>query len=215
MPWLTRAWRDTLEASVYWGAGAVTVAGALLDRPSWQRLAKPLIAPSLAVRLLRTREAPLLVFGLAAATVGDAYLIDPDDDARLQRGAGCFAATQLAYAVHWQRRGARATAWAALPRAAGWAGATALLRRRAPELALPLAGYGLTLGAATTLASDPRLPWQPRLGALLFTLSDAVIVLRRLLLVDPRVRRYAEGFVLCTYVAAQYLLTTPPASRPA
>ena len=51
-------------------------------------------------------------------------------------------------------------------------------------------------------------------GALLFTVSDGLIVLRRLFARSERSRRLAEGVILGTYAAAQYLLTEPAAHRP-
>lgn len=201
------------ESAVFVAATAVTVLGAVTGSHALQLAGKPLLAPSLAVRAWRARREPvdsaLVLAGLAAATVGDCYLIEPDDDRRMLRGAGWFTAMQLSYSGYWLRRGARPTAFAAVPRLVAWAGATALMSRRAPAVAAPLAGYGLTLVAAATLASDPALPRGPRLGALLFTVSDGAIVARRLLLRDARARRWAEGFVLATYAAAQYLLTAP------
>lgn len=190
-------------------AGGLTVAGAVADRHRWQQVAKPLIAPSLMAGIARTDrvDAALGIGGLAAATVGDCYLLEPDDDRRLTRGAGWFAVMQVGYALRWWRRGARPTAFAAIPRVVAWIGALLLMRARAPKIAAPLAGYGLTLAAATTLASDPKLPPAPRLGALLFTVSDGAILVRRLLLRDERARRLAEGFILATYAGAQYLLT--------
>ena len=43
-------------------------------------------------------------------------------------------------------------------------------------------------------------------GGILFTVSDALIVHRRLFLTDERQRRTAEAVILSTYVAAQMLL---------
>ncbi len=218
------------ENALFAAATVVTVAGAATERPAWQRVAKPLLAPALAVRVCRDRErhgateAALLAGSLGAATVGDVLLLDPDDDRRLVAGAGAFALMQAGYIAVFARRGARPTAPAAGPRAVGWAGAAALLGARAPGIALPLSGYGLLLGTATTLASDPALAPDSRsaaglvvpgtdprsryaLGALLFTVSDAMIVLRRLLLRDPAARRATEAAILASYAAAQCLLT--------
>ncbi len=97
-------------------------------------------------------------------------------------------------------------------------------------LAVPLTAYGATLGTAATLASDPALApdakniaglnipnSDPRsrygVGALLFTVSDGLIVLRRLFARDERARRVSEGVILATYAAAQYLLTEPPTKK--
>ncbi|WP_084494435.1 MULTISPECIES: lysoplasmalogenase [Nocardia] len=168
----------------------------------------------------------LLLGSLAAATVGDVLLIDPDDDRRLVAGASAFAVMQCGYSALWWRRGARPQPMVAAPRLFAWLGAAMLLRARAPRIAAPLTAYGATLGTAATLASDPALApgakvvagtvvpgSDPRsrlaLGALLFTLSDGMIVLRRLFARTTRSRRASEAVILATYAGAQYLLTAP------
>ncbi|NKY87005.1 lysoplasmalogenase [Nocardia veterana] len=232
----------------YLGAAALTVFGAATGRDRWQWAAKPLLMPLLAadsVQAVRADAAAgiasgaepdrdalpqadqmLLLGSLAAATVGDVLLIDPDDDRRLIAGASAFAVMQSGYAVLWWRRGARPRTAVALPRVLAWAGAAALLRARAPRIAGPLTAYGATLGTAATLASDPALApgaevvagtvlpgRDPRsrlaLGALLFTVSDGLIVLRRLFASTARTRRASEAVILATYAGAQYLLTAP------
>ncbi|MFC4123636.1 lysoplasmalogenase [Nocardia rhizosphaerae] len=216
----------------YLAAAAVTVFGAVTGRDRLQWLSKPLLMPLLAADTFTAAELDpverrLLVGSLAAATVGDILLIEPDDDRRLIAGASSFAVMQTGYSVLWWRRGARPLAAIAAPRALAWAGAAGLLRAKAPALAVPLTAYGATLGTAATLASDPGLAPEaknvaglnipngdPRsrygLGALLFTVSDGLIVLRRLFARDDRTRRLTEGVILATYAAAQYLLTSPP-----
>ncbi|MFI6871367.1 lysoplasmalogenase [Nocardia sp. NPDC050406] len=216
-------------------AAAVTVYGAVTGRDRLQWVAKPLLMPLLAVDVARDTEMAdadrkLLLGSLAAATVGDILLIDPDDDRRLIAGASSFALMQTGYATLWRRRGARARAAIAGPRVGAWLGAAALMRAKAPSVALPLTAYGATLGTAATLASDPELASDaknvaglnipnadPRsrlgLGALLFTLSDGLIVLRRIFARTNASRRATEGVILGTYAAAQYLLTDPRAHR--
>ncbi|MBU3066133.1 lysoplasmalogenase [Nocardia sp. NEAU-G5] len=214
------------------GAAVLTVAGALTGRDRLQWIAKPMMMPLLAAdvvhsgRSLAPADRALLLGSLGAATVGDVLLIDPDDDRRLVAGASAFAVMQAGYSALWWRRGARPRAAVAAPRIAAWLGAGALLRRGAPRLALPLSGYGATLATAAVLASDPGLAPEaktlagmnlpagdPRtrvgLGALLFTASDGLIVLRRLFARTPRARRITEGIILATYAGAQYLLTDP------
>ncbi|MCX5042004.1 lysoplasmalogenase [Aldersonia sp. NBC_00410] len=221
--------RIARDRAVFSAAVALTVTGALTERKALQWIAKPLIAPTLAAQVWRARErtAPvdtaLLLGGLTAATVGDVLLIEPDDDRRLVAGATAFAAMQLGYAALLHRAGARPTAPAALPRVTGAIAAAGLLGARARHLAAPLTAYGLTLGTATTLASDPALVPDARavaglvvpgrrpasrlgLGALLFTLSDGLIVVRRTLLRGSTSRRVAEGAILASYAAAQALL---------
>jgi uncharacterized membrane protein YhhN len=208
---------------------ALTVTAALTERKVLQWISKPLIAPTLAVQVWRARgrtasvDTALLLGALGAATVGDVLLIEPDDDRRLVAGATSFAAMQLGYAAVLLRAGARPTKQAALPRVAGWLAAAGLLSKRAPNLAAPLSAYGLTLGTSTTLTSDPALApgahtvaglvvpdgravSRLSLGALLFTLSDGLIVLRRVLLRGSTSRRVAESAILASYAVAQALL---------
>ncbi len=189
---------------LYAAAATVTVAGAVSGRQRWQRWSKPALAPLLAAH---TAD-PLVRTGLAAATVGDVILLEPDEDRHLVHGAAAFAAMQSAYIAALLQRSARPTAVALVPRLLAWAGAGALLRARAPQLAGPLLGYGLLLGTTMTLASDPALDRRLWWGAQLFTASDGLIVMRRLLIRDERARRIAEGAVLATYAGAQYLLVT-------
>lgn len=196
-------------------AGAVTVAGAWTDSVWLQRCAKPLIVPALATALEPARDRTLLV-GLAGATVGDALLIDPDNDAMLRWGAGAFAVMQGSYIRLLLRRGARPQPVHAVPRYAGWAVATAMLARRQPEVASTLSSYGAVLAATSTLtACSPRRGGSRRLlaGGLLFTFSDALIIGRRLLLSRERDRRLAEVVILSTYIAAQVLLVEALAAR--
>lgn len=218
-----------LEHVVFLGAAAATVAGAVTENEGLQRAAKPLIAPALAARVLRRRgnldrvDTALLLGSLAAATVGDVFMIDPDDDARLRAGARSFAVMQFGYSAVLARRGARPTAPALVPRLLGWLGAAGLLRARARSVAPTLTAYGAVLGTTSTLSADPALApgarvvagtvlpnVDPRsrlgLGGLLFTGSDALIVVRRLFVRGNTGRRVTEGVVLASYAAAQALL---------
>ncbi|MGW5385412.1 lysoplasmalogenase [Nocardia sp. NPDC003963] len=215
-------------------ATAVTVAGALTGRQRWQLVAKPLMMPLLAADIATSRadivpaDRTLLLSSLGAATVGDVLLIDPDNDRRLIAGASSFAVMQTGYATLWWRYGARPAPAVAVPRVLAWVGAAALLRAKAPVLTVPLSAYGVTLGSAAVLASDPALApdadsiaglnipaADPRsrlgVGALLFTVSDGLIVLRRLFARGERSRRVIEGVILATYGAAQFLLADPAA----
>lgn len=217
------------EHVVLAAATAATVAGAVCDRESWQRVAKPLIGPALAVRVLRSSrettpvDTALLLTGLAAATAGDVFMIRSDEDPRILRGAGSFAVMQAAYSTVLVRHGARVSRSAAIQRAGAVLGAAGLLGARSRPVAVPLTAYGAVLGTTATLAGDPSLaPGAPQfagiavpgtdrrswlgLGGLVFTASDGSIVLRRTLLKNERARAAAEGFVLVTYVAAQALL---------
>ncbi|WP_330233489.1 lysoplasmalogenase [Nocardia sp. NBC_00508] len=215
-------------------AAAVTVYGAVTGREKAQWIAKPLLMPLLAADVategaeMPSTDRTVLIGSLGAATVGDILLIDPDDDRRLIAGASSFAVMQAGYSALWWRMGGRPTAGAVVPRVVAWLGAAGLLRAKAPSVAAPLTAYGVALGTATVLASDPVLEpaakniagvnvpgADPRsrlgLGALLFTVSDGLIVLRRLFARGERARRVTEAAILATYAAAQYLLADPKA----
>ncbi|WP_167478455.1 lysoplasmalogenase [Nocardia arthritidis] len=218
----------------YLAAAAVTVYGAVRGRDRLQWSTKPLLMPLLAADVatqgsgMNRADRTVLLGSLTAATVGDILLMEPDDDRRLICGASAFAVMQAGYSTLWLRHGARPRPDIALPRLAAWLGAAALMRTKAPNVAVPLTVYGATLGAAAVLASDPELAPEaktiaglnipgpdPRsrigLGALLFTASDGLIVLRKLFARSERARRLTEGVVLATYAAAQYLLADPRA----
>ncbi|MFC4604908.1 lysoplasmalogenase family protein [Rhodococcus kronopolitis] len=218
-----------LEHAVFLAATGATVAGAVTGNERLQQVAKPLMAPALAARVWRRRDevdradAGLLLAALAAATVGDVFMIDPDDDARLVRGASSFAVMQTGYSTLLARHGARPTAPALVPRLLGWLGAAGLLRARARTVSTTLTGYGAVLATTSTLSADPALAPGARvvagtalpnadrrswlaLGGLLFTGSDALIVVRRLFVRGETGRRVTEGVVLASYGAAQVLL---------
>lgn len=222
-----RAWGA--EHAVFAAASIATVVGGLTDNEKLQKAVKPLIAPALAVRVLRgsdradRTDTALLLTGLAAATLGDIAMIRSDEDRRILTGAGCFAVMQTAYSAVLVRHGARVTPPLVAQRAGAVVGAAALLTARNRSVAAPLTAYGTLLATTATLAGDRRLaPAAPvraglpmpvadrrswlGIGGLLFTVSDGTIVLRRTLLKNEKARAAAEGFVLSTYAAAQLLL---------
>ena len=213
--------RSTLSRAAFAAASVVTVAGAVVGSPRTQQIAKPLMVPALAAGV--SRPALPIATALAAATLGDVLLIDPDDDTRILRGAAAFAVMQGCYIGLLSSRGARPRAVNLVPRFAGWAAAAVTLGRRSRDVAPGLSGYGLTLATMSTLAADPSLApgtrrfcglvvpgVDPRsrlaLGGVLFTVSDALIVFRRLFLVSESHRRAAEGTILATYALAQLFL---------
>ncbi|CAM4207321.1 lysoplasmalogenase [Nocardia ninae] len=215
-------------------AAAVTVYAAVTGREKVQWIAKPLMMPLLAADVvtegtdIERTDRVVLLGSLGAATLGDILLIDPDNDRRLIAGASSFAVMQTGYSALWLRKGARPQAEVALPRLGAWLAAAALLRAKAPSVAAPLTAYGATLGTAGVLASDPALASTAKtvagvnipnsdpcsrlgLGALLFTVSDGLIVLRRLFARSERSRSLTEAVILTTYAAAQFLLADPRA----
>ncbi len=152
-----------LEHAVFAGATAATIFGAVTGRERVQQVAKPLIAPALATRVLRRRDdldtadAALLVAGLAAATVGDVFMIDPDVDARLRRGATSFGrhADDVFVVAGPSGRQAAAGGGSSAPRCLG--GRVNPVARESSAVAKTLTGYGALLGTTATLAADPAL----------------------------------------------------------
>lgn len=84
--------RSNWSRLTFTAAVAATVVGAVTGADRMHRLAKPLMVPALAVGV--PRMTPTLGTALAAATIGDVLLIDPDDDRRILRGAAAFAIMQ-------------------------------------------------------------------------------------------------------------------------
>lgn len=221
-----------LEHAAYLAGALATTALALSGDKRIQYATKPVMGPALAARVLRERRAgtldgidtTLLLVGLAGATVGDVFMVDPDDDERLRRGASSFGLMQSAYAQYLRQHGARPTLRPALVNAAAAAGGAALLHWRLPPAASTLSGYAVALGSTATLAADPDLvPGAPQAagivrpraddertwigaGGMLFTASDAVIVGRRMFLRNDTARRLAEGFVIAAYGTAHLML---------
>lgn len=213
--------RSVLSRSAFALATSATVFGAVTGADRLHRFAKPLMVPALVAGL--PPRSPLLGSALAAATIGDILLLDPDDDEKILRGATAFTVMQICFAKVLSDRGAQLSVRNALPRLVGWGVASAMLARKSPRVAPGLAAYGLTLATMSTFAADPILApgsaavagvvvpgSDPRsriaLGGILFTVSDALIVFRRLQLRRESHRRIAEGIVLATYAAAQLLL---------
>ncbi|MDJ0393335.1 lysoplasmalogenase [Rhodococcus sp. G-MC3] len=213
--------RSDLSRILFASAATATVVGAVSGAERLHRAAKPLMVPALIVGL--PTPASMLGGALVAATVGDVLLIDPDDDSRILRGAAAFAVMQTVYCELLRRRGGRPTPINALPRLLGWAAAAAALVFKSPAVAPGLSGYGLTVATMSTLAADPSLApgaktvagvvvpsSNPRsrlaVGGMLFTLSDALIVVRRLFADKDSHRHVLEGLILATYALAQLFL---------
>ncbi|MGB3772445.1 MAG: lysoplasmalogenase [Rhodococcus sp. (in: high G+C Gram-positive bacteria)] len=186
----------------YGVAAAATVAGALTHRPVVQYLSKPLLMPILAARSSADMP-PQLAVGLAAATVGDLAMIDPDDDRRFTVGASSFAVMQACWSVLLVQRGSRFRARHVLPRAIGWAVGGAVAARRSPSIAPVSIAYGAALGAMSALGADGDT--RAVIGSTLFTVSDAMVLARRQVS-DEAVRTALEAAVLMTYIGAQHFL---------
>src|SRR5699024_2151727 len=124
---------------------------------------KPLLGPALGARVWRSfrrgridgADTALLLTGIAAATVGDVFMVDPDDDRRLVLGAESFRVMQTAYTSLLRRAGARPTAANARPRAGAPAAVDGVLFWLIHEVADPVTGVLAFHGVTGTLAAVP------------------------------------------------------------
>ncbi|UKO94177.1 lysoplasmalogenase [Gordonia amicalis] len=205
---------------------AATVTGALGHRRA-AALTKPLPMLLLAGRVAagaRGRDAvdtAGLAGALAFSMAGDRLMFLEEfetepvaKDRYLRLGASLFAGAQLSYIATMWRAGARPSARQLLPRVGLLGESAAVLARHRPALLPVLGTYGNTLATMSATASAMSDP-QPRLriGGVAFLLSDLVIINRRHLITDPRLRMAGEAWVLGSYFAAQYLLIGGLAER--
>ncbi|MFJ6250719.1 MULTISPECIES: lysoplasmalogenase [unclassified Streptomyces] len=182
-------------------AAAVDLVSLLAGAEPGHQIAKPLLMPLLAA-YAATRKAPkLLVAALLSGWAGDVLLLSDADGAFLA-GMGSFAVGHVCYLALFGRR--RASPALGALYAAALAGTVALLWSDLPaELRIPVAGYSLLLTAMAHRASSLGL--LAGLGGALFLLSDTLIATG----VAAWPRPPAPDFwVMLTYLAAQYLLTT-------
>ncbi|WP_084210394.1 lysoplasmalogenase family protein [Corynebacterium sphenisci] len=226
---VARAGREP-ERAGYLAAHATCVASSALGLERPRRVSKTLLMPLLAGSVLRRRRrigapgAGALLTGLGLAWAGDLVLLPERPD--LNRGAVPFAGAHALHQWLMHRAGARHAPARALPRALAWAGAAALVARRAPALLPAALGYGAVLAASSALGDDrallagagpadlaatplPRADARHGIGAgaNLFLLSDGLL-LARAALADPgsAAARLLDAAVMDTYATAQLLL---------
>jgi hypothetical protein len=175
-------------------------------------LTKPLLMILLALAVgaaarASALAAPRLLLGaLLASCAGDVFLIF--GGGWFLAGMGGFAVAHVCYVSHFVRAGAlrdrRRALLTALPYGAAWAALITLLWPDLdPGLRVPLACYSLLL--ATTAASSACAGLRAGLGGALFLLSDTLIATG--LAHWPQLP-VPDFWVMCTYVAAQYLLAS-------
>ncbi|MCL2780968.1 MAG: lysoplasmalogenase [Actinomycetia bacterium] len=225
---------DPVALWSYAALAAVDLIGVATQTKSLRRLAKPLLAPALAVGVARATGRPrgAMVAGLACAAGGDTALLFPGRPAFLT-GMGSFLGAQLCYrkafrqldgAPDWptnappiagapsralprrsQQRGVELRA--AAPYALTWLAANAALARRLGPLAVPVAGYSAALLAMAHAAR--RLGPGGQLGGALFVLSDLMIGIGKAGADFPG----RELLTMSSYIAAQALLAENYARR--
>lgn len=208
-------------------ASAATILAGYRDQQRAHQLTESGMMLALQAGLLRRSgqqdpvDTVLLGLGTLAATLGGwniataSHLSDPrGNDAGFLRGVACFSVTQLCYIAVLGRHGARVRPGTLLPRALAGGVGLGLIAWKDPQKLPMLGGYGGLLLTMASLAADPAL--QGKLdnrsasalnaGGWLFLGSDALIMLRRLVLQDPAVRNATEAVMLAAYAAAQRLL---------
>lgn len=147
---------------------------------------KPLLMPSLLVALvlaLPVRRTLLLLWGglaLVLSWLGDVLLQNPGDVGFLV-GMGAFGLAHLAYLALYRGplRTGRIPAWGIVLGVVWWGGMVAVLAPWLGGLLVPVAVYGLVLGAAAVcaLATRPLVA----IGAAVFLVSDTLLALDRFL----------------------------------
>ncbi|MGW6569461.1 lysoplasmalogenase [Streptomyces sp. NPDC054975] len=165
------------------------------------RIAKPLLMPLLAA-YAATRGAPkLLIAALLFGWGGDVFLLFDADWAFLV-GMSSFAAGHVCYLALFGRR--RTSVPLGIVYTAALVTTVALLWPDLPaDLRIPVAGYSLLLTAMAYRAGSLGLT--AGIGGALFLLSDTLIATG----VAQWPQLPAPDFwVMSTYLAAQYLLTT-------
>ncbi|MFE7414386.1 lysoplasmalogenase [Streptomyces laurentii] len=182
-------------------ATAVDLVSLLAGADTGHLIAKPLLMPLLA-GYAATQGAPrALVAALVLGWGGDVFLMLDPDWAFLV-GMACFAAGHVSYLTLFGRR--RTSLPLGGLYAVALAGTVVALWPDLPaDLRIPVAGYSLLLTAMAYRASS--LGVMAGIGGALFLLSDTLIATG---VADwPRLPGH-DFWVMATYLAAQYLLTT-------
>ncbi|MEW1697737.1 lysoplasmalogenase [Streptomyces sp. NPDC093249] len=182
-------------------AAAADLLSLLAGADLGHRIAKPLLLPLLAAYAV-TRGAPrLLTAALLFGWGGDVFLLLDADWAFLV-GMGSFAVGHVCYLVLFGRR--RTSPALGALYAAALVGTVLLLWPDLPaDLRLPVACYSLLLTAMAYRASSLGLA--AGIGGALFLLSDTLIAAG---IADWPQLPAPDFWVMLTYLAAQYLLTS-------
>ncbi|MFD3653709.1 lysoplasmalogenase [Streptomyces sp. NPDC058620] len=189
-------------------AAAVDLVGVLADIPLAHLVAKPLLMPLLAAYAAARRGPRLLLAALLFGWGGDTLLM-PGHDIAFLLGMGSFAAGHVCYLRLFGR--ARGSVTAGIGYAAVLTGFLVLIWSDLPaDMRIPMAGYSLLLTAMAWRAGT--LGRYAALGGALFLLSDALIATG---IADWPQLPAPDFWIMLTYIAAQYLLTTGVLARPA
>jgi len=193
-------------------AGCLFIASAGGGPPALRFVLKPLAtALILAIPLVAAGAAPgpyrrLVALGLAFSLIGDVLLLFP---AGFPWGLASFLGAHIAYLLAFRSRGGfRFTPWLFAIYAAIAVSLLALIAPRAGPLAVPVAVYGLALGAMAWQAAEAwrnvrdRSALLAMIGAALFLVSDAALAFNRFRSPLP----LRDLLVMGTYWPAQLLI---------
>ncbi|MDK8546030.1 lysoplasmalogenase [Corynebacterium pseudodiphtheriticum] len=213
------------EWLLFAASSTIATAAAASERHRLLRVFKPLIGVSLAgtvVRGWRRRQATdnvLLLGAVAGSTCGDVILQSPKalgEDAKasgnsLNSAALAFGVAHVCYQVTALRQGARAHPGMLAVHGAGLVGLASQAARHDPRVLPAAAGYGGLVAMTSVLGTSGVLVAQNKnsrfaAGSVLFLVSDALILLRRMYLQRNLPRAIAEVGVMSTYTVAQRLL---------
>jgi len=194
-----------LPLKLFAAATVVELVAVAAEWTAVQWLAKPLLAPLLAVYLVRRARPDLVVGALGFATAGDVALLLPGEVPFLV-GMLCFLGTQTCLIVAFARR-ARPPAGAFLAYALLWAVANGLLWERLGDLRVPVLVYSLALSAMAGAAVG--VSRRVAAGGAFFLVSDFLIGLGA---ADVDLPGQAV-LIMATYTAALALIVTGWAGR--
>ncbi|SMG37508.1 lysoplasmalogenase [Agreia pratensis] len=183
----------------------VALGAALPELSGWT---KPLLMPALLAAVLVTTGRRggggivLIVVALAFSWLGDVLLASPGDIGFLSGLAAFFMAHLLyliAFAAFFKRRRLPLAAWLYL---LWWLAFVLLLSPSLGSLLVPVAAYGLVLGASGAVAlATNRLT---AIGALLFVCSDSLLACRIFLPDFELVQQ--DLIIMALYLAGQGLI---------
>jgi uncharacterized membrane protein YhhN len=193
-------------------AGCLFIATAGGGPPALRFVLKPLAtALILAIPLVSAGAAPrpyrrLVALGLLFSLIGDVLLLFPSG---FLWGLASFLGAHVAYLLAFRSRGGfRFTPWLFAIYAALAVSLLALIAPRAGALAVPVAVYGIALGAMAWQAAEvwrsarDRSALLAMLGAILFLASDAALAFNRFRSPLP----FRDLLVMGTYWPAQILI---------
>jgi uncharacterized membrane protein YhhN len=201
---MNRSWGFAVYAIV----ATVHLVSLFVDAPVVGGATKVLLMPALLVALVvalprvKSEIAVWAGLGIAFSWAGDALLADPDSGGFVV-GLGAFLLAHAAYLVLFIRpMRTKPITPLALAYVVWWIALVGLLAPHLGALLIPVAIYGLVLGASATFALGTNR--FAAIGALIFTASDTVLAFK---LFHPDFSLWQPDFVIMLlYVVGQGLI---------